>query len=344
MSLKEKIEEFINRNFNFYQNEIFEIELTFLNNFPIIYDDTGFLYVILDKKIDLKNKKEKDLKVKIINSHFDILIFKNLKNGISNIKFNFICIIKELKIIEEKEKNIFANYLNIYKFDSITNNFKKFIFSYIKEKVDDNRYKNIFPHWILTPEMIKKKIIPKCNFTLENILLGNDSINQTIKIININNEKIHLFNLMDYINNINEVISPIEIDPLKVNNEIFNDENKFKEIFLNTFEIQVKENFNENKNLIDLKEKLIDEIPENIKSIIEKYEGFKFNKKMFDDYYNKKLVQSNNNNFMNNEEEVEIKTEKTNNKNEINFNENNEINTNPKKKRKKKFFKTFINK
>ena len=186
--------------------------------------------------------------------------------------------------------------------------------------------------------------MPKCNFTLENILLGNNSINQTIKIININNEKIHLYNLMDYINNINEVISPIEIDPLKVNNEIFNDENKFKEIFLNTFEIQVKENFNENKNLIDLKEKLIDEIPENIKSIIEKYEGFKFNKKMFYNYYNKKLAQSNNNNFMNNEDEVEIKTEKTNNKNEINFNENNEINTNPKKKRKKKFFKTFINK
>ena len=330
MSLKEKIEEFINGNFNSYDNESFEINLTFLNNLPIIYDDTGFLYVILDKKIDLKNKKEKDLKVKIINSHFDILIFKNLKNGISNIKFNFICIIKELKIIEEKEKNIFANYLNIYKFDSITNNFKKFIFSYIKEKVDDNRYKNIFPHWILTPEMIKKKIIPKCNFTLENILLGNDSINQTIKIININNEKIHLFNLMDYINNINGVISPIEIDPLKVNNEIFNDENKFKEIFFNTFEIPINNKEDDNKNINDLKEKLLYEMPDDIKKLIQRYEKVKFTKKMFDDYFNKKKSKSKNDDTE--EKEIEIKIEQTNDKNEINTDsKNNKTNSSGKK-------------
>ena len=104
MSLKEKIEEFINGNFNSYDNESFEINLTFLNNLPIIYDDTGFLYVILDKKINLKNKKEKELKVNIINSHFDILIFKHFKNPNSNIKFVFICFINELKIKEEKKK------------------------------------------------------------------------------------------------------------------------------------------------------------------------------------------------------------------------------------------------
>ncbi len=104
MSLKEKLEEFINGNFNSYDNESFEINLTFLNNVPIIYDDTGFLYVILDKKIDLKNKKVKELKVNIIKSHFDILIFKHFKNPNSNIKFGFICFINELKIKEEKKK------------------------------------------------------------------------------------------------------------------------------------------------------------------------------------------------------------------------------------------------
>ena len=337
MSLKEKIEEFINGNFNSYDNESFEINLTFLNNLPIIYDDTGFLYVILDKKINLKNKKEKELKVNIINSHFDILIFKHFKNPNSNIKFVFICFINELKIKEEKKKNLFENYFNIYKFDSITINLKKFIFTYIKDKIEDNEYKNSFPHWILTPEMIKNKIIPECNITLENILLGNNSINQTIKLINTNKDNIHLYNIMDYINNINVVNSPIEIDPLKINNEIFNEENRFDEIFLNTFEIKIKDFiFNENKNIIDLKEKLIDEIPENIKWLIMKYEDIKFNKKMFDDYFSQKLNKNimnnkNNNNIIN--DEVEIKIEKTNYKN-VKF--DNEINTGLKNRKKRK--------
>ena len=189
--------------------------------------------------------------------------------------------------------------------------------------------------------MIKNKIIPECNITLENILLGNNSINQTIKLINTNKDNIHLYNIMDYINNINVVNSPIEIDPLKINNEIFNEENRFDEIFLNTFEIKIKDFiFNENKNIIDLKEKLIDEIPENIKWLIMKYEDIKFNKKMFDDYFSQKLNKNimnnkNNNNIIN--DEVEIKIEKTNYKN-VKF--DNEINTGLKnrKKRKKKLF------
>jgi hypothetical protein len=135
---------------------------------------------------------------------------------------------------------------------------------------------------------------------------------------------------MDYDNNINENNSPIEIDPLKVNNEIFNDENKFKEIFFNTFEIPINNKEDDNKNINDLKEKLLYEMPDDIKKLIQRYEKVKFTKKMFDDYFNKKKSKTENNNTE--EKEIEIKIEQTNDKNEINTDsKNNKTNSSGKK-------------
>ena len=143
---------------------------------------------------------------------------------------------------------------------------------------------------------------------------------------------------MDYDNNINENNSPIEIDPLKVNNEIFNDENKFKEIFFNTFEIPINNKEDDNKNINDLKEKLLYEMPDDIKKLIQRYEKVKFTKKMFDDYFNKKKSKSKNNDTE--EKEIEIKIEQTNDKNEINTDsKNNKINSS----KKKLVFSTIIN-
>ena len=337
MSLKEKVERFIIGNFNYFENEIFEINMSFINKIPIIYDDSCFIYTLLNKKIDLSNKKYNDLKVNVFRSHFDIFIYKTNNNSISNIKLILICIIDELKINEEKEnKNQIKK--NIYYYDSITTNFQKFIFSYIKEKIDDKEYKNQFPHWLITPDMIINKEIPNCNFTIENILLGNESINQKIKFINLSKENIYLYNLMDYFDNINSIFSPIEIDPLKINNEIFNDDNKYKEIFINTFEIEIVKN--NKKNLYDLREKLIEEMPESIKELIERYEGIKFTKKMFDDYKTKKI---------NNNNEEKIEDAKVNNNKSQNSNHKNEINNNIDKdktstKKKKIFFSTFVTK
>ena len=127
MSLKEKVERFIQGNFNYFENEIFEINMSFINKIPIIYDDSCFIYTLLNKKIDLSNKKYNDLKVNVFRSHFDIFIYKTNNNSISNIKLILICIIDELKINEEKEnKNQIKK--NIYYYDSITTNFQKFIF------------------------------------------------------------------------------------------------------------------------------------------------------------------------------------------------------------------------
>ena len=135
---------------------------------------------------------------------------------------------------------------------------------------------------------------------------------------------------MDYDNNINENNSPIEIDPLKVNNEIFNDENKFKEIFFNTFEIPINNKEDDNKNINDLKEKLLYEMPDDIKKLIQRYEKVKFTKKMFDDYFNKKKSKTEKNNTE--EKEIEIKIEQTNDKNEINTDsKNNKTNSSGKK-------------
>ena len=135
---------------------------------------------------------------------------------------------------------------------------------------------------------------------------------------------------MDYDNNINENNSPIEIDPLKVNNEIFNDENKFKEIFFNTFEMPINNKEDDNKNINDLKEKLLYEMPDDIKKLIQRYEKVKFTKKMFDDYFNKKKSKTEKNNTE--EKEIEIKIEQTNDKNEINTDsKNNKTNSSGKK-------------
>ena len=336
MSLKERIERFIIGNFNYFENEIFEINVSFINKVPIIYDDSCFIYALFNKKIDLSNIKENDLKVNVISSHFDIIVFKN--NSISNIKLILICIIDDLKVNEEKvnEKKNDIN-KNIYNYDSITSNFQKFIFSYIKEKIDDKQYKNQFPHWLITPDMIKNKEIPNCNFTIENILLGNESINHKIKLVNSSNENIYLYNLNDYIENINSIISPIEIDPLKINNEIFNDDNKYKEIFINTYEIEIVR-YNK-KNLYDLREKLIEEMPDSIKELIERYEGIKFTKKMFDDYKTKKLNNNNNERIKDNGKK---KNQNSHNKNEINNNNYDMDNNNSSKK--KIIFSTIVSK
>ena len=142
---------------------------------------------------------------------------------------------------------------------------------------------------------------------------------------------------MDYDNNINENNSPIETDPLKVNNEI-NDENKFKEIFLNTFELPINNKDDDNKTINDLKENLLNEMPDNIKKLIQRYENVKFTKKMFDDYFNKKKSKSKNDDTE--EKEIEIKIEQTNDKNEINTDsKNNKINSS----KKKLVFSTIIN-
>ena len=142
---------------------------------------------------------------------------------------------------------------------------------------------------------------------------------------------------MDYDNNINENNSPIETDPLKVNNEI-NDENKFKEIFLNTFELPINNKDDDIKTINDLKENLLNEMPDNIKKLIQRYENVKFTKKMFDDYFNKKKSKSKNDDTE--EKEIEIKIEQTNDKNEINTDsKNNKINSS----KKKLVFSTIIN-
>ena len=140
----------------------------------------------------------------------------------------------------------------------------------------------------------------------------------------------YFFYIMDYENHLNGNNFTIDIDPLKINNEIFNDENKFKEIFLNTFKKPINHNDDDNKNLNDLKEKLLYEMPENIKKLIQRYEGVKFTKKMFDDYFKKIKSKSINNNIE--ENEIEIKIEQTNDKNEINTeSKNNKKNSSGKK-------------
>ena len=140
----------------------------------------------------------------------------------------------------------------------------------------------------------------------------------------------YFFYIMDYENHLNGNNFTIDIDPLKINNEIFNDENKFKEIFLNTFKKPINHNDDDNKNLNDLKEKLLYEMPENIKKLIQRYEKVKFTKKMFDDYFNKKKSKTENNNTE--EKEIEIKIEQTNDKNEINTeSKNNKKNSSGKK-------------
>lgn len=300
MSLKEKIEDFINEKFNYFENQPFEINFAFYNKFPIIYDNTCYIYSIIENKIDLSNKKDKILKIKILKSHFDILMFKHENNSIPIIKFLFICLIEKLIIKEEKENNNYNNYLNLYKYSFITNNLKKYIFSYIKEKIYEKENK-IFPHWLITPETIQKKTILKCKFLLENILLGNNNNNnKMIKFINTKSENMNLYNINDYINNINEIYSPIEIEPLKINNQIFNDENKFQEIFMNDLEIEVvKDNNDYDNNLFESKEKILEELPEKIKKVIEKFKGFKFTKKIFEDYYFREFNDNKNENQIN---------------------------------------------
>ena len=65
---------------------------------------------------------------------------------------------------------------------------------------------------------------------------------------------------------------------------------------MNDLEIEVvKDNNDYDNNLFESKEKILEELPEKIKKVIEKFKGFKFTKKIFEDYYFKVFNNKNDN-------------------------------------------------
>jgi hypothetical protein len=297
--------DFTNSNFKSSNNLTFTTDLQIENNFPLIYDNNFYIHTILNINNNLLEKIKAEsscAKIKILNSNFDLISYKiNNKNEIG---LMLILIINDLIILETNEIKLNLESLyNINNHLEIVNKIQNFIFNFIKNNY--KFYNNQIPFFLINKETFLTKKIKNHNSIIENILIGNKSFFNKIKLWNIenynNNFNINsLFNFINFNQNLN---SYLQINPLLIN---LNFENYDKNnLFLNTIIIQDKNYLN------NLKEKYIKEMPNEIQFLINKYKNIKFNKKMFDDYKEKINNINNendeiNNNFYLNKDEDEL--------------------------------------
>lgn len=286
--------DFTNSNFKSSNNLTFTTDLQIENNFPLIFDNNFYIHTILNINNSLLEKIKAEsscIKIKILNSNFDLISYKiNNKNEIG---FMIILIINDLTILEINEIKLNLESLyNINNHLEIVNKIQNFIFNFIKNNYN-NFYNNQIPFFLINKETILNKKISNHNSIIENILLGNKSFFNKIKLWNIENysNNFNINSLFNFIN-FNQILnSYLQINPLLINLN-FQNYNK-NNLFLNTIIIQDKNYLN------NLKEKYINEMPNEIKFLINKYKNIKFNKKMFDDY--KEKINHENDIFNNNE-------------------------------------------
>lgn len=228
--------------------------------YPTLFDNDYNINCIInldDNKYDaMKNNKNTNINCLIKKSNFDILFYKT-NNKTPTIGIIIILIINEIEILKDSNKQIqFLSSVDINLLDEINVLIKLFVFDYIKS----NLLNYSFPHWMIDPVSIANGVIPFSNYLVENLLLGMKSIGRKISFLNTPPEIIKGQRIEKYVNSIERVISPAEIAPLKINQEIFNcphypnANNGINQVFLNTFVIHSNNDF-----LQELKKKYLTE-------------------------------------------------------------------------------------
>ena len=291
LKLYKNIENFINNNCDFKKNEPFAINYIVQTeestSLPKIHDAHNFIHCIMnipkEKQTIIKEAKEsKEIKINIIDSSFEFILYKN-NNNPSVIKCLILIIINDIEKVEqnqEKEEEKDKNYSDINNEYKLLENLKKFIFNYIRiNKKNKNNSNDI-----------------SSNNVLENILLGGSKngirfFNHEKNGINYEDE-----NIKKIIEIIKSMSSKLEIKQKKSENEKNNKTNED-----NSEEKKVKKNKKkQNDNSInkvldelnpDYKNELIynylDEMPEEIVNLMKKYKNINFTKDMYNEYINK---------------------------------------------------------
>lgn len=262
------------------------------SEFPIVYDKEYNINCILNSNNNFDNiiKDNNNKRFKIKQSNFDLLFYRT-NNKTPSIGVLIVLIINEIECdeIQDNKKNNSTTNINLL--NEVHESVKKYIYTYLTEKEISNE----FPHWIIDKDAFTSKQLPQSNYSIENILLGYNSIERKIRFMNFPLEKLNGNAVEQYVQYVENVISPVEIIPSKIDNKgLKENESKekedklYKKIFLNTLIIHNKKEF-----LADLRKKYITVMPKDLKNLSEKYKYFKFNKKMFINYkekQNKKLT------------------------------------------------------
>ena len=282
--LYKSIENFIDNNCLYQKNESFNINFFWKNEntdtLPQVNDGSNFIQCIInipkEKESILKEaQNSKEIKINIIDSSFEFVLYKNNSNP-SVIKCLLLLIINDIEKAEQdtneekKEKKEKMSDINSeYK---LLENLKKFIFNYIKKnkKNKSNSNKNV----------------------LENILLN--GAKDGIRFFNVEKNGINYEdeNMKKIIEIIKNKSSKLEIKQKKNENEKNNKTNEVgdgKQANKNG----KKENDKDINDVLDelnpdFKNELIyrylDEMPEEIVNLMKKYRNINFTKNMYMEY------------------------------------------------------------
>ena len=283
--LYNNIENFINNNCKYNKNESFNIKFSVqndnLNSLPRVNDGANFIQCIMnipkEKESIIKDaQNSNDINVKIIDSSFEFVLYKN-NNNLSVIKCLILLIINDFEKVEqnteEEKKEKISDINSEYK---LLENLKKFIFHYIKKnKKNKNNSNN--------------------TYILENILLagaqnGIRFFNHEQNGINYEDE-----NIKKIIEIIKTISSKLEIKQKKNENEK-NDKTNEGTVDKQVNKSAKKENENDINEVLDelnpdYKNELIyrylDEMPEEIVALMKKYRNINFTKSMYMEYLDK---------------------------------------------------------
>ena len=143
IDLYEALRKFINKKCSNINNKDFIINYHPNNsnkdNLKILYDDNNSIKCFLNKKDEL-NKNEKDLKLLIKDSSFELVIYKT-DTDLNIIKCILLLIVNDYSIIEKEEPNKYEEetFMDINNDEEIVEKLKIFLFNYIKDKNNKNK-------------------------------------------------------------------------------------------------------------------------------------------------------------------------------------------------------------
>ena len=279
--LYKNIENFIDNDCLYQKNESFNINFFWKNEsvdtLPQVNDGSNYIQCIINipkekESIIKEAQNSKEIKINIIDSSFEFVLYKNNSNP-SVIKCLLLLIINDIEKTEqdtnEEKKEKMSDINSEYK---LLENLKKFIFNYINKNKKNKSNSN--------------------NNVLENILLngaknGIRFFNNEKNGINYEDE-----NIKKIIEIIKSISSKLEIKQKKNENEKNNKTNESgegKQVNKNGKKDHDKD-INEVLDELnpDFKNELIyrylDEMPEEIVNLMKKYRNINFTKNMYMEY------------------------------------------------------------
>jgi hypothetical protein len=283
--LYKNIENFIDNDCLYQKNESFNINFFWKNEnadaLPQVNDGSNYIQCIINipkekESIIKEAQNSKEIKINIIDSSFEFVLYKNNSNP-SVIKCLLLLIINDIERTEqdtnEEKKEKMSDINSEYK---LLENLKKFIFNYIKKNKKNKGYSS--------------------NNILENILLngaknGIRFFNHEKNGINYEDE-----NIKKIIEIIKSISSKLEIKQKKnetEKNNKTNDIGEGKQVNKNGKKEHDKD-INEVLDELnpDFKNELIyrylDEMPEEIVNLMKKYRNINFTKNMYMEYIDNK--------------------------------------------------------